>query len=102
MLGPRGVRGEGLVEVPPAVGPASDLDDVAGLVEVIVDGVGIGDEVALVAGEEAVDGRAVVLVRIAVEDVAPPGRPVPRNAPGDTALRPGRGRRSRRRTGRAG
>jgi hypothetical protein len=29
-----------------------------------------GDEVTLVVGQEAVDGRAVVLVRIAVEDVA--------------------------------
>jgi hypothetical protein len=71
VLGPRRVGGEGLVEVPPAVGPAPDLDDVAGLVEVIVDGVGIGDEVALVAGEETIDGLAVVLVRVAVEDVPP-------------------------------
>jgi hypothetical protein len=52
------------------MGPACDLDDVAGLVEVIVDGGGIGDEVALVAGEQAVDRVAVVRVRIAIEDVA--------------------------------
>jgi hypothetical protein len=35
------------------------------VVEVVVDGVGVGDEVALVAGEEAIDGLAVVLVRVA-------------------------------------
>jgi hypothetical protein len=53
-----------------AVGPACHLDHVAGLVEVVVDGGGVGDEVALVAGEQDVDRLAVVLVRVAVEDVA--------------------------------
>jgi len=69
VFGPRRIGSEGLVEVPPAMGPAPDLDDVAGLVEMVVDRVGVGDEVTLVAGEQAVDGRAVVLVRVPVKDV---------------------------------
>jgi len=40
------------------VGPAPDLDHVAGLIQVVVDGVGIGDEVALVAGEQTIDRLA--------------------------------------------
>ena len=73
VLGPDRVRAERLVEVSPSVGPAPDLDHVAVFVEVIVDRVGIGDEMALVAGEQAIDGLAVVPVRVPVEDV-PLGR----------------------------
>lgn len=45
-------------EVAPAVDLAVDLDDVAYRVEVVVDDVGIGDEEALITGEDVVDGVA--------------------------------------------
>jgi hypothetical protein len=47
----------------PGVRPARDLDARSPFaVEVIVDRVRVSDEVALVAGEQAIDGLAVVLV----------------------------------------
>ena len=49
---------------------ACHFDHVAVGVQVVVDGGGVGDEVALVAGEQDVDRVAVMLVRVAVEDVA--------------------------------
>jgi hypothetical protein len=67
VLGPFGVGAERLAEVAPGMTPAPDLDDVAGCVQVVEDGRGVGDEVALVAGEQAVDGLAVVLLREAVQ-----------------------------------
>lgn len=47
--------------------PAIDLDDVARLVEMIVNGVCIGDDVAFVAREHVIDGVGVVLRRVLEE-----------------------------------
>ena len=47
--------------------PTRDLDHVTVSVEVLVDGVRIGDEVAGVAFEQLVDGQAVVRAGIAVK-----------------------------------
>ncbi|MEZ4226992.1 MAG: hypothetical protein R3B13_38990 [Polyangiaceae bacterium] len=44
------------------MGPAIDLGDGAVLVQVVVHGVRVGDEVARVAGEQIVDGVAVVML----------------------------------------
>ena len=52
-----------LEEVAPNVGPAVDLFDGAVAVEVIVDDVPVGDEVALVPSEELVDRITVMLPR---------------------------------------
>ena len=49
---PLGLRAERLVEVAPGVREAADFDDPPVGEEVVVDGMGVGDEVALVAGEE--------------------------------------------------
>jgi hypothetical protein len=49
------------------VSPTPDFDDVALGVQVVVNGMGIGDEVALVAFEQLVDGGTVVLLGVAVE-----------------------------------
>ncbi len=51
------------------MGPAADLDDVAVAVQVVVDGVSIGDQVARVAGQQAVDRRAVVASRVPKQHV---------------------------------
>jgi hypothetical protein len=69
VLGELGLRAERLEEVPPGMRPTCHFDHVAVLVQVVVDGGGVGDEVALVAGEQEVDRVAVVRVRVAVEDV---------------------------------
>jgi hypothetical protein len=53
--------------------PARHLDDTAALVQVVVDGVGIGHEVAAIAGQYAVHGLLVVLGRVGEQDV-PLGR----------------------------
>ena len=58
-----------LEEVAPRVRPAADLDDLAGLVEVVVDGVGVGDQVALVAFQPLVHGGLVVLEGVVEEHV---------------------------------
>ena len=58
-----GIRIERLEEVPPGVGPAIDLDDVSGCVQVVVDHVGIRDEEPLVAGKHVVDGIARMVTR---------------------------------------
>jgi len=49
--------------------PARDFNDVTLFVEMLVDGVCVGDEVTLVALEQVVDGEAVVFARIAVKHV---------------------------------
>ena len=54
------VRRQRLEEVASAVRPAADLDDRARLVEVVVDDVRVGDEIALVAGQELSTASAVV------------------------------------------
>ncbi len=59
-----------LEEIAPRVRPASDFEDRAVFVQVVVDRVGIGDQIALVAGEELVDGGAIVPGRVAVEHVS--------------------------------
>jgi hypothetical protein len=61
---------------PCGIPPPVDLDHVAGLVEVVVDQVGVGDEVALVAGEEAADGGRGRAAR---------ARRAPRSGPDGTA-----------------
>jgi hypothetical protein len=48
---------------------APDFDDRAVREEVVVDGVDVGDEVALVAGEQLVDAGAVMPRRVAEEHV---------------------------------
>jgi hypothetical protein len=70
---PLRLRAERLVEVPPQVRPAPDLDHLAARVEVVVDRVRVGDEIALVAREQPVDAGAVVPRRV-VEDHVPLGR----------------------------
>ena len=70
VLGELGFRAQRLEKIPPGMRPACHFDHVAVLVQVVVDGGGVGDEVALVAGEQDVDRGAVVRVRVAVEDVA--------------------------------
>jgi hypothetical protein len=52
------------------VRPAVDLHHVAAPIEVVVDGVGVGDEIALVAGEDVVDGVARVVARELEEHVS--------------------------------
>jgi len=52
------------------MGPAVDLDDTACRVKMIVDGVGVGDETALVVGEDVVDGGARVIARVLEEDMS--------------------------------
>src|SRR6202453_4084028 len=64
-----GVGFERLEPVPSAVSPARDLHDVARRVEVVVDGVCVGDEVAAVVAEQRIDGLSVVAVREAKQDV---------------------------------
>jgi hypothetical protein len=64
-----GVRFEGLEEVATGVRPAADLDDRAVAIEVVVHGVGIGNQVARVAVQELVDDGAVVPLRVGEEDV---------------------------------
>jgi hypothetical protein len=51
--------------------PAIDFDDVARHVQVVIDGVRIADEIALVAGEHSVDRIARMLGRVLEEHVAP-------------------------------
>jgi len=53
------------------VRPAVDLDHVPAAVEVVIDAVGVGNEVAVVAGEDIVDRVARVLRRVLEQDVAP-------------------------------
>jgi hypothetical protein len=53
--------------------PTGYLDDVAGLVQVVIDGVRVGDEIAFVAAEESVDRFAVVFRRVGIKHV-PLGR----------------------------
>lgn len=60
-------------KVASAVRPTIDLDDVAARVEVIVDDVRVGNEIALVAGEYFVDGIARV-VACELEEHVPAGR----------------------------
>ena len=53
--------------------PTRHLDDVAAAVQVVVDGMRVGDQIAAIAGQHAVDGLLVVLGRVRVQDV-PLGR----------------------------
>jgi hypothetical protein len=55
------------------VSPAGDLDERAALVEVVEDGVRVGDEVALVSVEQTVDRGRVVLGGV-LEEHVPLGR----------------------------
>jgi hypothetical protein len=64
----RGLK-ERLKIVPATVRPAGNFDYVALAIEMVVDGVCVSDEVALVAGEQSVDSIAVVVFRVAVKDV---------------------------------
>jgi hypothetical protein len=66
-----GSESSALEPVPPRVRPARDLDDLAVHEEMVVDGVRVGDEIPLVAGEQGVDRGAVVPRRVLVEDVRP-------------------------------
>ena len=68
-----GLGAERLEEVPALVRPAADLDDRAVGIEMVVDDVRVGDEIALVAREQPVDAGAVVAGRVAEEHV-PRGR----------------------------
>jgi hypothetical protein len=61
---------ECLEEIPPRMSPARDLDDVTAAVQVVVDGVRVRDEIAVVAGQHAVDHFAIVLGRIGEQDVS--------------------------------
>ena len=52
-----------------AVCPTADFNDVTFAVEVLVDRVRIGDEVALVILEQSIDGATIVRARIAIKHV---------------------------------
>ncbi len=67
--GPLGLEGEGLEEVAPAVAPAADLHHASIDVEVVIDGMRVGDEVAAIARQHPVHGFTVVLRGVAVENV---------------------------------
>jgi hypothetical protein len=51
------------------VTPTSDLDDIAGFAEVLVDGVRVGDEVASTVAEQLVDRCAVMTLGVAIQHV---------------------------------
>ena len=70
MTSPGAVRLERLEDVPPRVRPARHLDD-AVFEEVLVDGVRVDDEEALVLAQQLVDGLPVVLGRVHEKDVLP-------------------------------
>jgi len=70
-LGAVGIGFESLEEIATCVSPAADLDDVARAIQVVVDGVRIGDQIAGVAGQQAVYGRAVVAARVPKQHVLP-------------------------------
>src|SRR5579872_4424490 len=70
LSGALGIGQQRLEPVPAQMRPARDLDEGAALVEVVENGVRVSDEVALVAVEQPVDGRRVVLGGVAKEHVA--------------------------------
>ena len=78
-----------------------DLLHVAARVEVVVDRVRVGDEVAAVAGEHVVDGVAVVAARVLEEHVPLRRDEHPEVARAAFAPCAGRARPSRRCTGKA-
>jgi len=61
---------ERLEEIAALMRPAPDLDDRAVGLQMIVDGMRIGDEIALVAGEQPIDPRGVVAWAVAEDHAA--------------------------------
>src|SRR6266849_3076738 len=69
ILGPLRVRLQRFVLISAAVAPATNLDHLTGFEQMVIDDVGIGYEIALVAGKHLVHRGRVVAGRIAEQDV---------------------------------